>query len=266
MAAFTTQFSDQDPFDLPIRTEFFGWPTQIASEAEKLISNRDLGRLSEIASQLDRVIAAVAELENIGMDGPMPRLATLFRDTIDLHPGVFREIYGDCNLLLAGHDDHDWQSEPTQSTRVERFAIFSLWKLIDANLELHHRAHPKGTDQAALTQIRNATHKGGAFTIEAMRALQVAQSLQLEERLISERNRKNRKLSNPNAEANRMKAIEMAGDQPFRSMNKAAEHIANNLVKDIRADGKEAFYSIDWIKVWLREAGWKPMNNRHKAK
>lgn len=95
-----------------------------------------------------------------------------------------------------------------------------------------------------------------------MRALQVAHSIKLEERIISTRNRDNGIMANPNAEANRLRALEMAEEFPFRSMNKAAEHIADNLVKGTTKAGKETFYGTDWIKAWLREASWTPQHKR----
>jgi hypothetical protein len=49
---------------------------------------------------------------------------------------------------------------------------------------------------------------------------------------------------------------------PFRSMSKAAEHIANNLVRGTTKTGTETFYSTEWIKGWLRDAAWTSLHKR----
>ena len=256
MTAFTNQFSQQSPFDLSIRYEFFGWPTQVANEAIALAPNKNLHWLTAIAIQLEKVIAEAAARPKPRTSGHMQWLASLAREHTNVHITVYRDIVGDFNLLMEAHDTHPWHKESVQSTKVDRFIVFCLWKLVDANTELLNQEPDRDKLKATL--------KGGAYTMEAMRALQVAQSIKHEEQMLSTRNRENGILANPNAEVNRLKALKMAGDQPFRSMNKAAEYVADNLVKGVTKAGKETFYSIDWIKCWLREAGWTPQH-KHKA-
>ncbi len=253
MAAFTNQFSQQSPFDLPLRPEFFSWPSQIAAEATELVSCKDITWLSAVALQLESIVskAAASPIPNVTEDlRNMKYFASLFRDIANIHPSVFRDMYGDFNLLMEGHDSHDWSAEAVKSSKADRFLVFCLWKLVDANTELHSFT------------FEGDMQKGGAYTIEAMRALQVAQSIKFEEQVISARNRENGVLANPNAEVNRLRALEMAEELPFRSMSKAAEHIADNLVKGTTKAGKETFYGTDWIKDWLRDAGWKPQHKR----
>ncbi|WP_342616593.1 hypothetical protein [Rhodoferax sp. GW822-FHT02A01] len=260
MAAFTDQFSRQSPFDLPLRSEFFSWPNQIAQEAIALVSSRDIEWLTNVGRQLERAIS-ISTIVAVPKDSPdagnKQFVASTFREKTNIPLSVFRDLYGDFNLLMQVHDLNDWDLSEVKSSKADRLLVFCLWKLVDASIIFQNRA-PRN---AASTLER-----GGAYTIEAMRALQAAQSILHEKRLVSDRNRKNGVRANPNAETNRLRALEMAEEFPFRSNTEAAEYIASNLVKEVNKAGKETFYSIDWIKDRLREAGWVPQHKRKAPK
>ena len=168
MAAFKNQFSQQSPFDLPLRPEFFGWPSQIAIEAKAIISSNDVAWLTAVANQLERVIRkAVAAPNPMATERlkTMPYFAAMFRDAMNIGGSTFRDMYGDFNLLMEGHDAHDWDAELVKSTQPDRLLVFCLWKLVDAD--------------AALGQLGGTgdMERGGAYTVEAMRALQSAQMI-----------------------------------------------------------------------------------------
>jgi hypothetical protein len=261
MAVFTDQF-DRHAVLISRNSGSNQQLLSIKSEIETFIGSMDLTRLSMIARQVDHAIQGV--VASRGSEVAIPDPDFVPREIIGTESAdIQREIIGDFQLLVALDGIHAWSNEPVQSARWERFAALSMWKLIDAMwVVVFDPDLPKAANRQC-AEFLVFDDRVLRYALEAMRALQVAQSIKLEERIVSERNRINGVLANPNAEANRLRALEMAEEIPFRSMNKAAGHIADNLVKGTTKAGKETFYSTDWIKAWLRDAAWTP---RHKRK
>jgi hypothetical protein len=168
--------------------------------------------------------------------------------------------------LKEVHDSHPWENEEVSSKKWERFAVFSLWKLNDAIWEdAPIQSATAGFDVPSTGEMkihRPNPHQVMAYCFEAMRAQQVAETTLLTEKLVSERNRKSTKPAQLQSEKNRQKALAMADSKPFRSLEKAATHVAEHLVKGKDANNQGTTYSVDWIKSWLRDAGWKPQHKR----
>ena len=260
MAEFRDQFKKCNPFAIPNRSEFYGWPSQIAREAQELLLGQSVDRLTAIAVQIEKLISRSTERAEFRKEGRRHEVATFFKEK--MFNGNFpRHLYGDLNLFSEAHDDHAWDMETIKSTKWERYTVFCLWKLVDEYLAITEKFDPVLGITWDVHEIRTINSAGGCI-IEATRALQVAQSILLEERLVSARNRDNGIMANPNAEANRLLALEMAEELPFRSMNKAAEHIALVLVKGTTKRGIDTYYTTEWIKGWLRDAGWTPQHKR----
>jgi hypothetical protein len=262
MAAFTNQFTTFDPFNLPSRSDFFYWPEQIASEAGSLLAGRSRDWLNSIATQVEGVVRRFAKSSVLPDRGPKQAHA-LFAQSVLRSGEVRRDSYGDVNIFLACHSLHDWKSESVLSESWERFAVLALWKVVDANAALDGLLRdPSGEFMQRNKKVAQMNFAGG-HAIEAMRALQTAQVSLSEATALADQNRRNGVRANPNSEANRLRALEMADELPFRSMNKAAEHIALCLVKNTTKRGIDTYYTTEWIKRWLREATWTP---RHKRK
>jgi hypothetical protein len=260
MAAFTNQF-DRHAAWICRNIDSNQQLLSIKSEIETFIGSADLTRLSKIAKQVDHAIQGVLNCRGSAVAIPYPDFVPcemIDGESVDIQ----REIIGDFQLLIALDDVYEWSTQPIHSAKWERFAAFSLWKIFDAiwMVAIHHESLSAANRQCAEFLI--CDDRVLRYAIEAMRALQVAQSIKLEERILSTRNRENGILANPNAEANRLKALVMAEDQPFRSVNKAAEHIALCLVKKTTKSGIDTYYSIEWIKTWLRKAKWLPKHKR----
>jgi hypothetical protein len=247
MAAFKNQFSKQSPFDLPLRPEFFGWPSQIAIEATAIISSKDITWLTAVANQLERVIRKAAESPNPKATerlNTMPYFAAMFKQALNISPQDFRDMYGDFNLLMDGHDSHEWEAELVKSTESDRFSVFCLWKLVDAHTELGPLECPKDVE------------RGGAYTIEAMSSLQTAQMILMQMRTATKRSKKSNEVKTLKAQRNKKAALEMANSMYFSDIDDAAHHVAGHFKKGIDADGRPTTYSEQYMKRILQSGKW----------
>jgi len=264
VAAFTTQFERTNPFISPDPFRYLGWSYQLWEETNRLLSEVSIPRRIAIALQIETLLMNCVAQRKFTVSGAMQRVA---QGQIYAHctPQQIRELYGDFNLLKEVHDTHDWDSESIQSAKWERFGVFSLWKLCDAGWENLHWQCETGLsqipDEGMPIRMPNDDLVVACY-FEAMQALQVAQTILLTERLISERNRDSTIKAQIASEENRRKALLMADAQPFRSLEKAATYISEHLVKSVGPTGAGTTYSVDWVKRWLREAGWKPAHKR----
>ena len=116
--AFTNQF-DRNAVLISRNTDSNQQLLSIKSEIETCIGSADLARLAKIARPVDQAIQGVTACPGSEVAIPYP----------DFVPC---EIICDFQLLIALDGIHAWSNEPFQSARWERFAAFSLWKLIDA--------------------------------------------------------------------------------------------------------------------------------------
>lgn len=265
MAAFTTQFERTNPFLRPSAFDYYGWLYQLWEETTQLLKDVTSDRRIAIANQIDALLTSCVKKRQFTKSGSMQRVAQsdLYKDAAPEH---IRDMYGDFNLLKEVHDSHNWDGEAVASTKWERFAVFSLWKLCDAFWEKAIYQSETGLidwpkDGKLALHMPNANVMM-AYCFEAMRAHQVAETTLLTEQLLSVRNRESTLKARRLSEENRRKALVMADSKPFRSLEKAATHVAEHLVKGKNSNGDGTTYSVDWIKHWLRDAGWKPQHKR----
>lgn len=235
MAAFTDQFKVCDPFNIDFRVELSSPSAEIGHEVIGMLSGRDIHWLESIAQQNEALIRGAWSGEEYS-----------------------RRSYGDVNLFRLAEPGHAWEVEAVKSERWERYAVLCLWKLADAQLWLERLPdHPDKPPSRGLLAFRYGP--AGAYTIEAMRALQIAQSILADQRQISIRNSKNATRGHAGTAPKREVALLMAETKPFKSSQKAAEYVADNLLKH---ENPDTFFSVDAIKRWLREADWKPRHKR----
>lgn len=249
MAAFKNQFSQQSPFDLPLRPEFFGWPSQIAIEAKAIISTSDIAWLTAVGNQLERVISKAVAAPSptaIGRLMSMPYFAAMFDDAMTIGRSTFRDMYGDFNLLMEGHDAHDWDAELVKSTKTDRLLVFCLWKLVDA--------------EAALGPLGGTgdMERGGAYTVEAMRALQSAQMILMQMNIATNRSNQSNAVKTKNAKKNRADALAMANSMYFQDIEDAADYVAARIPKSTNAKGMQSTYTAGYMVRILQQEGWQP--------
>jgi hypothetical protein len=265
MAAFTSQFERTNPFLRPNAFDYFGWLYQLWDEIAQLLKDVPVDRRITIAKQIEALLTKSVEQKQFSQSGGMQRVAQseMYKDApIE----DIRLMYGDFNLLKEVHDSHNWNVESTPSTKWERYAVFSLWKMCDACWEEASNQTETGfiewPEEGGLPIRMPNPHVAMAYYFEAMRAHQVAETTLLTDRLLSARNRDNTLKAQQLSETNRLKALAMAESKPFRSLEKAATYVAEHLVKGRASSGEGTTYSVDWIKQWLREDGWKPVHKR----
>ena len=264
MAAFKDQFERTNPFLSPSFLEYFGWLHQLWDEISELLANVDQQRRIAIARQIDALLTKSFEAKKFTKNGGMQRVAQSYL-VKDISQEQFREMYGDFNLLKEVHDSHPWGDEKVASAKWERFAVFSLWKLNDAMWENAIVQSATGgfniPPEGMKIRVPNM-HMVMAYCFEAMRAQQVAETTLLTEKLVSKRNRDSTISAQALGAKNRLTALTMANSKPFKSLEKAATYVAEHLIKGKDLNGEGTTYSVDWVKTWLRDAGWKPQHKR----
>ncbi len=254
MAAFKDQFKILDPFKIPRRPEFFGWIPQIGAEASRALRGRDVNWLTDVARSLDSFIEKQSLRADLGGGGPKQLQAILARELMS-SPYVTRDWYGDVQLFTESESQHNWANDPVKTERWERYAVLSLWKVVDAYMALDgHLDAPPDLARSALEAMR-WNHAGG-YAVEAMNALQIAQIELLEIRHRSKRGKHLSDKRHAPSRGWRDVALRLAEDRPFRSMPQAIEYIRLELTK------QGAFFASLTIRNWLIRAKWKAQHRR----
>lgn len=261
-----TDFKAQLPSDTPLETqqrfEFSGWHRLIAEEVAQLLRDKTSDWLCAVALQIDGLLSQPMR-ESLRRIVECSRSLTNSQGDTEIHPD---EIPGQIHKFAALEPHSVWPQagHPFASARWERYAVFALWKIHDATRHLPSPT-PQGEAPAELLTTLYGVDVSASLTIEAMRALQIAQVLKYQAEELSRANRERAaKRHEPNRDA-RERALYYARlgknqstGEPFKSRAAAAQAIAPLLIKLDGHSGTEGRYTDRVVERWLAEAGWTP--------
>lgn len=202
MTDFRAPLPTAAPLEIEHRFEFFGWHTVIASEIEQLLGPRPGEWLSSVALQISEVLGREwTELSRDETDATPSHAQSM--GTPLLHPD---NLPGEIHDFSALEPLFRWRTDSGHESKPwERYAVFALWKLHDATQYLP----AKHGNQDSLSQLM-FVDLAASLTIEAMGALQLAQSLRFEMTLKSASGRNAASARHANREAMLDKAVQIA--------------------------------------------------------
>lgn len=234
-------FPYPDPFDLPERKEFWGWPVQLLTEISLLLRDKGTDWVNGVSSLVTEVIASAPKQ----VDAP----SVVRHDDMALTFGC--DDPGEIGVFANAEQTFPWDERAPSTAQWERYAVFALIQLkgcIDQleNLEPVQDSHDF---------FSMAFSAAGGFALNAMRGLQVAVSLQQEGRNKSARGKKAALARHEATKPKHAEALRMANSKPFPTKEAALDYITQNLTFD--PEGTK-FVSRRAAADWLREASWKP--------
>jgi hypothetical protein len=242
--AFSTPFFGGAPLARPVSYVFFGWPSQVQLELTALLKGREASWLNAVAQQIQAMLDAEPGAEGnwqsvLVQDNPSRSAGTPFP-------------YQVCHLsklgLFAAREPvYDWSQHSTTTEQWERYAVFAVLTNREAFGILDNLFRYPSDDLAY--------YDAGGYAIEAMRALQLAQSLRAAKLEKSRQGQVAARARHGAMEPFRTKAIVMANSQPFKTKRAAIDHIVENLELD---PVRRTFPSRRAVEEWLKAANWKP--------
>jgi len=247
----------QPPLTLKLadRLEFFGWPKQILFELRVMLKGRDDAWLTSVAEQ----VLMAQQMTHPYAPNSLEQPDLLRLD--DLAYAFDLERPGQIGVFTAVEPKFDWDRTPLRTERWERYAVFALLNIRDAINLLG--ALPKdgpSADEAELAMFHFS--QAGGFAMEAMRAMQIAHSLRIDDHFKSARGRKAAVARHEVFVPIRAEALAMANSRPFKTKEAALDHITANLVIDPTTS---KCCSRSAASKWLNEAGWQPERKRIKS-
>lgn len=259
MTDFGAPLPKSTPLDVEQRFEFSGWHQLIASEIEQLLGGRSASWLTTVAKQIGQVLDrqwTTLEPEEIESAPSIARshgVSSLHPDDAQSQIHDFAALEPEFNWPDIGHEggSHRW----------ERYAVFALWKIHDAARHLPRPSEPDAPPQALLTTLYEVD-VSASLTIEAMRALQIAQALRFEKEQLSKKNRIKAEKSHERDRAAKAIALELAGrkkkltGEPFSSRAGAARYIAAYIQKGNSSTDPDDVYTEKTVERWLADEGW----------
>jgi len=247
--AFSTPFEGGAPLAGSFSGAFFGWAAQVHLETGALLSGRDADWLNAVAKQIQTVLDADprqfdCESSRLSHGNPSRSEGTPFPYMVNKSSqlGLFAEREPAC----------DWSQHAVTTEQWERYAVFAALSTREALVYLND------IDSYAIQGL--AYNEAGGFAIEAMRALQIAQSLRTAKLAKSRHGQVAARARHEAMEPMRAKAVEMANSHPFTTKRAAIDHIVENLELD---PVKRTFPSRRAVEEWLKAAGWVPTHKRH---
>lgn len=234
-------FPSPDPFDLPERKEFWGWPAQLLTELGLLLRDKDTDWVNGVSSLVAQVMASAPQ----EVDAP----SVVRHEDMALTFGL--DDPGEIGVFANAETSFPWSERAPSTEQWERYAVFALVQLKGCIDQLESMEDTGDTPDFLSTAFSAA----GGFALNAMRGLQVAVSLQREEREKSARGKKAALARHDAMKPKRAEALSMANSQPFKTKESAIDYISQNLTID--PEGKR-FISRRAAAEWLREARWRP--------
>lgn len=234
-------FPHPDPFDLPERKEFWGWPIQLLTELGLLLRDKDTDWVNGVSSLVAQVMASAPQ----EVDAP-----SVVRHA-DMALTFGMDDPGEIGVFANAEPSFPWGEYAPSTEQWERYAVFSLIQLKGCIDQLEHIENLEDSPDF----FSMAFSAAGGFALNAMRGLQVAVSLRREEIDKSARGKKAALARHDAMKPKRAEALSMANSQPFKTKEAALDFISQNLTID--PEGKR-FISRRAAAEWLREAGWKP--------
>jgi hypothetical protein len=270
MTDFGAPLPKSTSLDVEQRFEFSGWHQLIASEVEQLLGGRSASWLTSVAKQIGQVLdrqwttLKPEEIESA------PSIARS-HGVSSLHPDDAQSQIHDF-AVLEPHFNWPDPKRKGGSLRWERYAVFALWKIHDATRHLPRTSEPGDHPQTLLTTLYEVD-VSASLTIEAMRALQIAQGLKFEadeaSRTAKDMAEKRHAASEPIrdlAMAYAKGGKDPKTQKPFGSRAFAARAIAEALPpKPGSQPGFEKFYTPRCVEDWLVEKKWKPSEEMKAA-
>lgn len=233
-------FPSPDPFDLPERAEFWGWPVQLLTELSLLLRDKDTDWVNGVSSLVAEVIASAPR----EVDAP----SVVRHEDMALTFGL--DNPGAIGVFANAEPSFQWSERAPATEQWERYAVFALMQLKGCIDQLEHLEHVADTPDLYSTALSAA----GGYALNAMRGLQVAVSLRREELDKSARGKKAALARHDAMKPTKAEALRMANSQPFKTKEAAIDYISQNLTFD--PEGTR-FVSRRAAAEWLREAGWK---------
>jgi hypothetical protein len=250
---------DLSPHRFEPRPEFLGWVTQIASEITTALQGRDLAWLAAVGVEIESAMRPTRfSAQQLAAVSATPKVAPEIAD----RPFFDHYRLGEINAFASLEPAHCWDAEE-HIERWERYAVFALRQIRTAYAYLGDvDGAPDLVGEGG--KLVDAMNSAAGYTIEAMRALQIAHSLQFEARVLSEQNRRVAVERHAKNRSKRAEAIERADQgkhdgSAFTTLEAAAEYISGRLVK--KAETQE-LYKYETVKKWLLASKWKPKHKR----
>lgn len=241
MIDFAAPLPQANPLEVEQRFEFVGWHELIAAEINQILGDRDPEWLNAIAQQ----IGAALRREQTAISGEdLESLPSLARSAANhaVHPD---DVPGQIHAFAALEPRCRWagKKHPHFSQRWERYAVFALWTLHHASTHLPRKVDGHGSDP--LTSLMQVD-LGASLTIEAMRALQIGQSLLFEQKLLSQRNTIAADTRHEPGRAHIEQARRIAREGDFKTNEQAAWEIQKRVLKSDKSE-----YAFTTILGWL---------------
>lgn len=149
---------------------------------------------------------------------------------------------GQLGLFAAREPQHDWSTGEPQTKQWERYAVFAALSIFQALKRVDAAEDEKA-------QANSLLHEAGGLAIEAVRALQIAHSL---EAASSDRKSKASRAASARYTGRDQllaRVKEIALSRPFPSKKAAAAEVINRLAEE---DGVRE-YDLDTVLGWFRE-------------
>lgn len=259
MTDFGSPIPNSNLLDVEPRFEFSGWHLLIAAEIDQLLDGRSPSWLTTVAKQIGQVLDRQLTDLKPGEIESSPSIARS-HGVSSLHPDDAQSQIHD---FAALEPKFNWPDigHKGGSHRWERYAVFALWKIHDAARHLPRSSEPGALPQTLLTTLYEVD-VSASLTIEAMRALQIAQALRFEKEQLSKKNRLKAEKSHEGDYAAKVQALELAQrkkkhtGEPFSSRIGAARYIAEYIRKDNDSSGPHEVYTEKTIERWLADEGW----------
>ncbi len=247
--AFCTLFKGGAPLARPVSDAFFGWPSQVHLELTELLKGREASWLNAVSEQIQSVLSAKPGSEDnwqslLLQENPSRSAGTPF-------PYLVSHL-SKLGLFAAREPVCDWGRLSPATEQWERYAVFAALSSRET-FGILDDLHRYPADDLAYEDA-------GGYAIEAMRALQIAQSLRAAKLAKSRHGQVAARARHEAMEPMRAQAVEMANSQPFTTKRAAIDHIVENLELD---PVKRTFPSRRAVEEWLKAAGWMPEHKRH---
>ncbi len=263
MTDFGAPLPKSNPLDVEQRFEFSGWHQLIATEIEQLLDGKSDSWLTTVAQQIGEVLGMQwTKLKPEEIESA-PSIAQS-HGVSPLHPD---DVPGQIHTFAVLEPHFNWPDPKGKggALRWERYAVFALWKIHDATRHLPRPSEPGDHTQTLLTTLYEVD-VSASLTIEAMRALQIAQALKFEADEASKTAKDMAEKRHAASEPIRDLAMAYAKggkdpktQKPFGSRAFAARTIAEALPpKPGSQPGFEKFYTPRCVEDWLVEKKWEP--------
>jgi hypothetical protein len=245
--ALNTPFGEES-FLRPLRSSaLLGWLSHINFDIACLLYGRDADWLNDVATQVLLVLAPESERGANWAERLLQSSPSNAKDA-PWGPGIRS------NVALFAHrgSTFAWNAQTTKTHPWERYAVYAA---------LYAREALDRLEGASFLAV-DALNEAGGYAIEAMYALQTAQSLRSESNTKTLRARMAANARHIVFQRLPEVAVAMAKSRPFRTKEEALDYITSNLLID---PTKNKFCSRSAASKWLREAGWQADAGRKKA-